>query len=151
MYSYFIMKVLNKTKKQSKINMKKSRKNNKRKNRKSRKGGKGCGCDNKSLAEILKMTGGNNLADTKYYYGVNNQEDYKLPESSSMRGGKKKRKSFKKMKGGNLLGRAYDNFFLNFPDTKGVNHAGAIANGDTIKSSAPYDHVKIETNQNPIA
>ena len=49
------MKVLNKTKKQSKINMKKSRKNNKRKNRKTRKGGKGCGCENKSLAEILKM------------------------------------------------------------------------------------------------
>lgn len=145
------MKVLNKTKKQSKINMKKSRKNNKRKNRKTRKGGKGCGCENKSLAEILKMNGGNNLADTKYYYGVNNQEDYKLPESSSMHGGKKKRKSLKKMKGGNLLGRAYDNFFLNFPDTKGVNHAGAIANGDNIKSSAPYEHLKIETNQNPIA
>ena len=151
MYSYFIMKVLNKTKKQTKINMKKSRKNNKRKNRKSRKGGKGCGCENKSLAEILKMNGGNNLADTKYYYGVNNQENYKLPESSSMHGGKKKRKSLKKMKGGNLLGRAYDNFFLNFPDTKGVNHAGAIANGDTIKSSAPYEHLKVETNQNPIA
>ena len=151
MYRYFIMKVLNKTKKQTKINMKKSRKNNKRKNRKSRKGGKGCGCENKSLAEILKMNGGNNLADTKYYYGVNNQENYKLPESSSMHGGKKKRKSLKKMKGGNLLGRAYDNFFLNFPDTKGVNHAGAIANGDTIKSSAPYEHLKVETNQNPIA
>ena len=145
------MRVLNKTKKQSKINMKKSRKNNKRKNRKTRKGGKGCGCENKSLAEILKMNGGNNLADTKYYYGVNNQENYKLPESSSMHGGKKKRKSLKKMKGGNLLGRAYDNFFLNFPDTKGVNHAGAIANGDNIKSSAPYEHLKIETNQNPIA
>jgi|UniRef100_A0A6C0IME3 hypothetical protein len=118
-------------------------------------GNKNCGCDNKSVTDILKMNGGGcgcrnklvkhmnggNLADTKYYYGVNSQEDYNLPESSSMQGGKRKTR---KMKGGNLLGRTYDNFFLNVPESKGMLQAGNIVDGKTMVSSAPYDHPAIE-------
>ena len=130
---------------------KKKKKTQKRKSKRSKKGGEGCGCDgSKELMKLLKMKGGNNLGDTKYYYGLNNQETYELPKSSSIHGGKKKRKSIK-MKGGNIMLRSYDNFFLNFPDTKGVNQASDIMGGKTIESSAPYTHEKVEINQNRIA
>ena len=126
-------------KKQSRRRLKKTRKN----------GGGDCGCEKTLYEKIFK--GGNNLGDTKYYYGVNDQNGYNLPESSSLKGGKKKNRKTRKMKGGMGMPRSYDNYFLNMPDMKGMQQTMDVVNGKTILSSAPYEQPLVENQQNPIA
>lgn len=130
-----------------KHNKKQSRRKLKRTRRK--RGGGDCGCDKTLYQRVFE--GGNNLGDTKYYYGLNDQKGYSLPESSSLKGGKKKYRKTRKMNGGMGLPRSYDNYFLNMPDMKGMQQTMNIVNGNTTLSSAPYEQPLVENQQNPIA